>query len=197
MGRRAALETLMNDQQTKLGASAKKWIILVLAVIAVGLFSLFVLVKGSPRGAKIIGEGDVAPDFRLTSLDGRQVNLFDYRGKVVMLHFWATWCPPCVEEIPTIDRLFRGSSGKDFEILAVSVDEGGADAVGAFLSRTRLTLPVLLDPRHDVSSLYGTFKFPETYLIDRQGVVRYKVIGPRDWSSPDGADVITGLLAQK
>jgi peroxiredoxin len=178
-------------------AAAKKWIMLVMLIAAVGLFLLFIVAKEGPRGVKIIGEGDRAPEFRLPALDGKQVGLADYRGKVVMVHFWATWCPPCVEEIPTLERLYRGLFGKDFALLAVSVDEGGVDAVNSFMQRNRLSLPVLLDPGRSVAGLYGTFKFPETYLIDRNGIVRYKVIGPRDWTVPANVDIIRDIVEGK
>lgn len=174
----------MNQQSGTAGVSpaAKKGVVLVIFIAAVVLLVLFLIAKKGSKGPGIIAEGDQAPQFALTSLDGKQVSLANFRGKVVMLHFWATWCSPCVEEIPTIDKLYRAMFGKDFEILAVSVDEGGAGTVVPFLKRNKLTLPVLLDPSHSVAKRYGTFKFPETYIIDRNGMVKYKVIGPRDWT---------------
>ncbi len=138
-----------------------------------------------------------APEFRLQKLDGGYVSLSDLRGKVVMVHFWATWCPPCVEEIPTLDRLHHSPLGKDFEMLAVSVDEGGAAAVAPFIQKNRLGLPVLLDPGHQVAELYGTYKFPETYIVDRQGVVRYKAIGPRDWTDPSNIQILRDIIEAK
>ncbi|OGW37574.1 MAG: hypothetical protein A2010_11140 [Nitrospirae bacterium GWD2_57_9] len=165
--------------------AAKKGLVLFLiAVAAVSVVIAFLSQDRPPRGPRIISEGDRAPGFSVVALDGRNISLADLRGKVVMLHFWATWCPPCVDEIPTIEKLYRTLPGKDFEILAVSVDEEGAETVNAFLQQNKLTLPVQLDPRRAVAGLYGTFKYPETYIIDRSGVVRYKVIGPRNWDDP-------------
>ena len=180
-----------------MGSGAKKWIVAAILAAAVALLLLFLFTKGGPKKTHLVSEGDQAPAFRLPALDGRQVNLSDFRGKVVMVHFWATWCPPCVEELPTLDRLYHGLLGKDFALLAVSVDEGGAEAVRAFLQKNHLSLPVLLDPQRSVAGQYGTFKFPETYLLDRNGVVRYKVIGPMDWSDPRGIGVILKMLEQK
>lgn len=176
----------MNQQPAAgtMSPAAKKSVVLLILIVSVALLLLFVFAKGGSKSTKIIAEGDRAPEFTLSSLDGKQVSLSDFRGKIVMLHFWATWCPPCVEEIPTIDKLYNGLVGKDFQILAVSVDEGGAERVSSFLQRNRLALPVLLDPGHSIASLYGTFKFPETYVIDRNGIVKYKVIGARDWTDP-------------
>lgn len=177
-------------------STAKKLIVAAVLAVVVGFF-LFVLLAKEGSRSRIIREGDRAPEFRLSSLDGRQVSLSDFRGKIVMVHFWATWCPPCVEEIPTIEKLYRGLFGKDFEILAVSVDERGADAVRPFMEKNKLNLPVLLDPGHTTASRYGTFKFPETYVLDRNGIVRYKVIGAMDWSTPDSMNAIRGLVEQK
>ncbi len=177
-----------------IGTAAKRGIILAILVVAAGLLFLLLVAKEGPRAKKIIQEGDRAPEFRLSALDGKQEGLADYRGKVVMVHFWATWCPPCVEELPALERMYRSLAGKDFELLAVSVDEGGAEAVASFLQRNRLTLPVLLDPGGSVAKSYGTFKFPETYLLDRSGIVRYKVIGPADWSNPANVKAIRDMI---
>jgi peroxiredoxin len=168
-------------------------IIAVLAAIGV----LFFYGQHSGQRVKIIRAGDRAPDFRLLSLDRKEVSLSFYRGKVVMVHFWATWCPPCVEELPTLERLYRAYLGKDLEVLAVSVDEGGADAVGQFMRKNRFALPVLLNPDQSVARQYGTFKFPETYLIDREGFVRRKIIGAADWTSPAAQEIIQAMVGTK
>jgi peroxiredoxin len=178
-------------------SAAKKGIMLAILAVAVAAVALFALMRPGGRETKIIGEGDRAPEFRLTTLEGKQASLSDFRGKVVIVHFWATWCPPCVEEMPGIERLSRSFDGKDFALLAVSVDEGGAQAVASFLNRNKLSLPVLLDPGGKISHSYGTFKFPESYIIDRSGVVRYKVIGPADWNVSENINAIRGLIARQ
>jgi peroxiredoxin len=166
--------------------------IVIIVLTVIGL--LFVFGQQGGRKGTLIREGDQAPEFRLSTLEGRSVSLSSFKGKVVIVHFWATWCPPCVDEIPTLDRLFRAMAGRDLEILAVSVDEGGAEAVGGFMQRNRLSLPVLLNPDRSVANLYGTLKFPETYLVDREGIVRRKIIGAADWTRPDAIGLITELL---
>jgi len=163
--------------------------LLVIVVLAAGVF--FASRKSS---VKIIGRGDRAPDFRLTALDGTPMSLAQFRGKVVMVHFWATWCPPCVEELPTLAVLNSALAGKDFIMLAVSVDEGGASGVRVFLQKNGLVLPVLLDPTHETASSYGTFKFPETYILDRNGIVRQKVIGAMDWRDPAAIRMVNELI---
>jgi len=174
----------------------KNALIVIVAMLAI-VGGLFFFGQNSGQRTKLVKEGDQAPSFRLTSLDGRSVDLASFRGKVVMVHFWATWCPPCVEELPIIERLHRAYFGKDLEILAVSVDEGGAGAVMPFMQKNRFALPVLLNPDQSVSRTYGTFKFPETYLLDRQGIVRRKFIGAIDWMQPAAQQAIQALLEKK
>ncbi len=188
----------MNQQSTAgIRPAVKQSILLLVVAVAVVLFFVFVFTKSGPKATKIIGEGDRAPEFTLSTTDGRPVSLSALRGKIVMVHFWATWCPPCVDEIPTLDALRRRMTGKDFELVAISVDENGAAGVVPFLQRNRLALPVLLDPDHAVSKQYGTFKFPETYILDRNGIVKYKVIGARDWNDPSLQKGLQELIAAK
>ena len=177
--------------------STKQILFLAVLIIAVAVAVAGYVVKDRKAPRKIISSGDRAPDFRLPSMDGRSIGLADLRGKVVMVHFWATWCPPCVEELPTLAKLYKELKGGDFEMLAVSVDEGGSAAVNAFLRKNGLNLPVLLDPGGSVSGLYGTYKFPETYIVDRRGEVRYKVIGPRDWRDPEALRFMRDLIAAR
>lgn len=172
----------------------KKIAFLVVLVALIALFIAGWFVMDRSTGNKAITSGDRAPEFRLKTLEGGSVSLADLHGKVVMVHFWATWCPPCVEEIPTLDRLYRSLMGKDFIMLAVSEDEGGAGAVASFIQQNRLNLPVLLDTGSDVARLYGTYKLPETYIVDRQGVVRYKAIGPQDWTDPSSIQVLQNII---
>jgi peroxiredoxin len=175
----------------------KKGILIGIIAVLVGISFLFFYGQNSGQRAKIIRDGDRAPEFTLPSLDGKSVSLSSYRGKVVMVHFWATWCPPCIEELPTLESLYRAYVGKDLEILAVSVDEGGAGAVGRFMQKNRFALPVLLNPDQSVSRRYCTLKFPETYLIDRDGIVRRKVIGAADWTSPAAQEFIQAIVGTK
>lgn len=165
----------------------------VLLLITVVVIAGYVASK-KPGRKTPIQSGDRAPEFRLPALDAAQVSLAEYRGKVVMVHFWATWCPPCVEELPTLAQLNKSMSGKDFVMLAVSVDEGGAASVAAFLRKNNVQLPVLLDPDHAVASSYGTFKFPETYVVDRGGIVRRKIIGAMDWRDPQALRMLNDIL---
>jgi peroxiredoxin len=175
----------------------KKIAFLVILVVLIALFTAGWFVMNRETGNKIITGGDRAPEFHLKTLDGGSVSLAELRGKVVMVHFWATWCPPCVEEIPTLDRLHHSPMGKDFEMLAVNEDEGGEGAVASFLQQNKLNLPVLVDTGSDVARRYGTYKLPETYIVDRQGVVRYKAIGPRDWTDPASIQIVQNIIGAR
>jgi peroxiredoxin len=133
--------------------------------------------------------GHRAPDFKATRIGGESVRLSDLRGKIVVLNIWATWCKPCEEEAPSLERLYRGIKkgplGSDFEILAVSIDARSRDAVLPFQQKFKLTFPILFDPDGRVSSIYQTTGVPETFVIDREGTIREKVVGPREWDRPD------------
>jgi len=151
---------------------------------------ILVLVAGCNRGSHPTLVGNTAPDFTVQDAD-RKVTLHDLRGKVVVLNFWATWCPPCVEEMPSLVKL--QSNLKDrVVVLAVSVDEDER-SYRAFLKKNNVDLLTVRDPQQKSNELYGTFKFPETYIIDRQGVVQRKFIGPVDWTRQDVVEYLNKL----
>lgn len=122
--------------------------------------------------------GTEAPDFALADANGKTWSLKSLRGRPVLLNFWATWCPPCVEELPSMEELTR-QLGDRAVVLAVSVDENWAVVKNFFARGTSMS--VLLDPERAVAKRYGTEKFPETFLIDAQGKVRYHFVNKRDW----------------
>jgi len=124
-----------------------------------------------------------APDFALNDLGGRSHRLSAYRGKIVFLNFWATWCPPCREEMPSMERLYRRLGHGDFAMLAVNEDEDGAPVVRQFVDGMGLSFPVLLDVKGTVPPRYGVTGYPETFVIDRSGQVVNRFIGPADWDS--------------
>jgi len=141
--------------------------------------------------------GDTAPNFTFPGLDGKMVSLTDYRGKVVFLNIWATWCPPCRKEMPSMEKLYQQLKGEDFEILAVSVDTAGATAVGPFMKELHLSFPALLDTRGTVQNLYGTTGLPESFIIGRKGIIEKIVIGPTEWSTPEMVRFFRDLLRKE
>jgi peroxiredoxin len=120
----------------------------------------------------------IAPDFAVTALDGQAVRLSAYRGKVVLLNLWTTWCPPCRDEMPSMEALHRRLKDRDFVLLAVSQDEDGKRVVEPFVKDMGLTFPILVDPEHQVGDRYGVWGYPESFLIDRDGVIVERIIGP-------------------
>lgn len=155
-------------------------------VVFVTFFALlvFMAVYLSPLGDRrpIPGVGHSAPEFTLAGLGREKISLAGLKGRIVILHFWATWCPPCVPELPLMNR-FAQRCGDDVHLIAASVDTCGAGKIEAFLKSHGLaSLPVWLDPGGDVARRYGTVKFPETFIIDRDGRISEKYIGPVDWS---------------
>ncbi|MFP5210860.1 MAG: TlpA family protein disulfide reductase [Acidobacteriota bacterium] len=133
--------------------------------------------------------GKVAPDFTIT--DGSQtLRLADYRGRVVLLNFWATWCPPCVEEMPSLLKLHHDMP--NLVILAVSIDDD-ADAYHRFLTTHHVDLITIRDPSESAPKLFHTDMWPETYLIDRKGIIRSKFIGAQDWSDPEIRQLLKNL----
>jgi peroxiredoxin len=166
---------------------------LVAAAVAVAaLFALY----GSSRTAAPVTRGSAAPEFALPRLAGDgDVSLGALRGKVVLLNFWATWCAPCEDEMPAMQRLHDGLAGQPFELVAVSVDQS-ADDVKAFRDRLQLSFPILLDPERKASSLYQTFRYPESFLIDKSGMVVERYVGPRAWDDPLYVQRIKELMGQ-
>jgi peroxiredoxin len=164
--------------------------VLAVAVFAVGLLLLFL---GEVAPDPVI-RGSAAPDFEARVLDGREpVGLDAYRGQVVLLNFWATWCKPCEDEMPAMQRLYAALAPAGFELLAVSVDKS-APEVAAFRDRLGLTFPILLDPDERVSRSYQTTGYPESFLIDADGEVLERYVGPREWDDALYVDRIRKLL---
>ncbi len=153
------------------------------------LFALLAicLIAACRRGSKPAQIGEAAPDFSVTDAD-RTVTLSQYRGKPVVLNFWATWCPPCVEEIPSLVALQK-EMGDKIVILAVSTDED-EDGYKKFVKTRMPGMLTVRDGKHVSNTLYGTFAFPETFIIDRQGVLRRKFIGAVNWTSPEIVDYL-------
>ena len=143
-----------------------------------------------------IKDHPAAPDFTLANPDGKKLSLKDYRGKLVFLNFWATWCEFCRDEMPAMERLYQEFKGKGFEVLAVNVKDKRSDAL-AFVKKLKLTYPIMIDPEGEIGLLYGAFGMPATYLIDEKGMVLARLWGPADWYSPGARNLIKTLLERR
>ncbi len=135
-----------------------------------------------------------AKEFSAPTLNGRAVKLADFKGKVLFLNFWATWCPPCREEMPAMERLYRRYKAKGFVVLALSVDSEGAPIVTPFVKERDFTFPVGLDPKMAVADRYGVRGLPSTFLVDKGGNLIAMALGPREWDGPPAYALIEALL---
>jgi len=137
-----------------------------------------------------------APNFTLEDLNGRKIRLKGLKGKVIFLNFWATWCPPCVQEMPTMEKLHKTFGQKGLTVLAVNYRED-AKEVKKFFSKYKLTFIALLDLDGKVAERYRAWGLPVTVIINKRGEIVAKVIGSRDWHSPDAKEFFRRLLAEK
>jgi len=132
---------------------------------------------------RVINAGDTAPDFKIVSDSGRTYTRKDFGGKLLVLNFWASWCAPCVEEVPSLQAFQRELGDDGVVVLGVSIDTN-EKRYKQFLQRFRVQFPTARDPEANISSSYGTFQIPETYVIDRTGKVREKIISNQNWVDP-------------
>ncbi len=168
----------------------KRWLIMggILAAVVAGALVLL-----PEPGGKVV-EGDVAPDFTLPDLSGVQQHL--PKGKVVLLNFWATWCPPCRKEMPSMAELHKQLKDKGLVIVAASVDKDRNQLVG-FVREYSIPFEVVHDADGSVARRYGVFRYPETFLIDRSGKVRFHLVGAVDWTDKTVLKAINTLLLEK
>lgn len=149
----------------------------------------------SPKKSTVAAEKSPAPDVTVTSLaNGSTLKLSDLKGKVVLLNFWATWCPPCREEMPSMMKLNSFMAGKPFQMVAIAIDEGGKQDVEAFYKESGFSLPTYLDTSGASVESYGVTGVPESFIIDKQGVIVKKIIGGLNWDSPETVSFLEGLM---
>jgi cytochrome c biogenesis protein CcmG, thiol:disulfide interchange protein DsbE len=162
-------------------------------IFVVGLLALFA--RSEYRNGEPSLRGRPAKDFSLT-LDGKPARLSDLRGKVVVLNFWATWCPPCVDEAPALNDLQRRIAPLGGVVLGISVDDDQS-AYDDFLKTYNIAFPTYRDPTKQIALSYGTTMYPETYIIDRNGRFDRKIIGPQDWNTPEMVAYLDSVLQEK
>lgn len=168
-----------------------------LYVLMACLFLAFTACSKADTAKKsaVATENGIAPDVSVVSLaNGSVLKLSDLKGKVVLLNFWATWCPPCREEIPSMMNLNSLMAGKPFQMVAVSVDEGGRPAIESFFKKSGFSLPTYLDESGASAKSYGVTGIPESFVIDKQGVIVKKIIGGYAWDSPEAVSFLEELM---
>ncbi|MCF6178500.1 MAG: TlpA family protein disulfide reductase [Geopsychrobacter sp.] len=143
---------------------------------------------------QLVTAGRMAPDFTLENMQGENVTLSQFRGKVVIVNFWATWCPPCRREMPSMEVLHQTFKDDDLVLLAINVENGGRGVVSGFLKESPYSFPILLDSQAEVQKLYGVFQFPESFIVDRNGLVVKKVIGAVPWMGGDIYNLLHFML---
>ena len=150
--------------------------------------AILILILGSAayfawhqRQARPVNIGDRAPDFSVPALPSGSLDLKNYRGQIVVLNLWATWCPPCVEETPSLEQFAEKMRDRGVIVLGISVDED-RKVLQDFIQKNHISYPVGRDPDRSLSARYGTFQFPESYILDRRTRVAEKVVGPIDWN---------------
>lgn len=148
---------------------------------------------GPPPNKAVVGQP--APDFTLQDTNGKSWNLSELKGKVVFVNFWATWCGPCVEEMPSMQKVNAFMPTNQFVMLTILSNDQPSLA-DAFIARIGATFPVLVDPNNQVAAAYGLTGVPETYIIDKQGVLREKFIGGVRWDGPQAMQMLTTYVAQ-
>ena len=156
-----------------------QWLKIAAATLAVGL----VAIVGDSLRERLVNVGDTAPQFAITSDRGTKLSRTDFGGKLLVLNFWATWCPPCVNELPSLNAMARALAAKGIVVVGISIDQD-EKAYKAFTQRFKLSFETARDPEANISSEYGTFKIPETYVITPDGKVVEKFISDRDWMEP-------------
>lgn len=146
-------------------------------------------------GVELPQQRRMAPDFTLHGLDGRKVSLSNYRGKLVLLHFWATWCVPCRHEMPLLHRLEQAMPAGEFRLICVNVNRGSSESVRTFIEEVSPPFHTLLDPEGSVRNRYAVRGLPTTYLIGQDGKIIGRMIGERDWASAEARHMLRLLLA--
>jgi cytochrome c biogenesis protein CcmG/thiol:disulfide interchange protein DsbE len=157
------------------------------------LMCVFVYVIFDSIHEKLVEVGDTAPDFSITTDNGRTITTSSFGGKLLVLNFWATWCPPCIEELPSLNEFQRRYANNGLVVLAVSIDSD-EKAYRAFLDRAHVSFLTARDPENKISGDYGTIKVPETYIIDGKGKILRKLISNQDWMSATMTKDVESLL---
>ncbi len=168
---------------------------LLLLLLLVNLPTLTFAGAERPQDApRVVAVGSVAPDFTLENMQGEKVNLSQYRGKVVIVNFWATWCPPCRTEMPSMEVLHETFKDDGLVLLAINVEQSGAKVVSEFLKESPYSFPILLDEQNQTQNSYTVFQYPSSFIVDREGIVVKKLVGAVHWMGGDIYNLLHFML---
>jgi len=174
-------------------SQSRQWTAMI-AIVTTVVFGLALVLKLRPQ-INLVEVGSRAPDFPAVDLEtGQPATFARYRGQVVLLNVWATWCQPCRVEMPSMERLHRTFADTDFRIVAVSIDKEGPEVVERFVKELGLTFDILHDATADIQRIYQTTGVPESFVIDRDGIIIKKVIGAAEWDGPVTETLLRRLL---
>ena len=174
----------------------QQWSVILAVIVALG-FGSYAFQRAFGGGVQQVGVGGKAPPFSARAVDGsgRVMNLADYKGHVVLLNVWATWCGPCKAEMPTLETLYKMYGPQGLKVVAVSIDETASDdSVRAYARNMGLTFDVLHDPQYTIEKTYQVMGYPESFVIDKNGVIRKTWLGAADWASEDNVALVRQLL---
>jgi cytochrome c biogenesis protein CcmG, thiol:disulfide interchange protein DsbE len=174
----------------------QQWSVILAVIVALG-FGSYAFQRAFGGGVQQVGVGVKAPPFTARAVDGsgRVMNLADYKGHVILLNVWATWCGPCKAEMPTLETLYKMYGPQGLKIVAVSIDETASDdSVRAYARNMGLTFDVLHDPQYTIEKTYQVMGYPESFVIDKDGIIRKTWLGAADWASEDNVALVRQLL---
>jgi peroxiredoxin len=166
--------------------------IILVVIIAIGL-SVMLFLPERMSYKEIATIGSPAPDFELRDADGNLWRLSSLRGKVVFINFWATWCTVCRSEMPYKESLYEKMKDKPFQMLGILFRDEPRNLI-PYLRHVKVSIPTLISPDDEVAALYGITGVPETFIVDKNGIIREKVVGPREWDSPENVRLIEKWL---
>lgn len=166
-----------------------------MSTLRILFFSLLMMLAmtATHAGELVKYNGSDLPDFTLNDMLGKPQSLSDYKGKVVLLNFWATWCPPCVKEMPSMQRVQDQLKTRGLEVVAVNMGDEVAD-VEQFLQRVPVQFPILMDLEGEVLKSWRVVAFPTTFILDRDGSIQYALFGGFEWDSPEAIETLESLL---
>lgn len=167
--------------------------LILIVIIALCLVAWFFIKPGGKKYDEIASVGKPAPAFELKDTNGNPWKLSDLKGKVVFLNFWATWCTTCKAEMPHKEVLYQKMQGRPLQMLGILFRDNPAN-LSEYYKRQPVSIPTLISPKNEMAKLYGITGVPETFIIDKDGIVREKIVGPAEWDSPESIKIIEKYL---